>query len=131
MLPAYFVLLVLSWTYALHGSVPWIAAIFYGLRAAVIAIVAAAVIRIGSRALKSRTMVGIAAAAFVAIFFFKVPFPAIVISAGLLGLIGTRLRPETFAIPESHAPGSQATVIADLAPPAEYKIGRASCRERV
>ncbi len=120
-LPAYFVLLLLSWTYAVHGSVPWIAAIFYGLRAAVIAIVAAAVIRIGSRALKNRTMVGIAAAAFVAIFFFKVPFPAIVISAGVLGLIGARVRPQTFAIPESHAPDAQAaTVITDLAPPAEH-----------
>jgi len=115
-LPAYFVLLLLSWTYAVHGNVTWVATIFYGLRAAVIAIVAAAVIRIGSRALKNRTMVAAAALAFAAIFFFKVPFPAIVISAGLLGLIGSRYRPEIFATPESHTLDAPPTVIPDHLP---------------
>lgn len=119
-LPAYFVLLLLSWTYAVHGAVPWVAAIFYGLRAAVIAIVAAAVIRIGRRALKNRTMVGIAAAAFAAIFFFKIPFPAIVIAAGAVGLIGARYRPEIFAIPQTGTGDQSPTVIADQAPPAEH-----------
>ncbi|MBI2973918.1 MAG: chromate transporter, partial [Armatimonadetes bacterium] len=119
-LPAYFVLLLLSWTYAVHGAVPWVAAIFYGLRAAVIAIVAAAVIRIGRRALKNRTMVGIAAAAFAAIFFFKIPFPAIVIAAGAVGFIGARYRPEIFAIPQIGTGDQSPTVIADQAPPAEH-----------
>lgn len=119
-LPAYFVLLLLSWTYAVHGAVPWVAAIFYGLRAAVIAIVAAAVIRIGRRALKNRTMVGIAAAAFAAIFFFKIPFPAIVIAAGAVGLIGARYRPEIFAIPQTGTGDQSPTVIADHAPPADH-----------
>ncbi|MEX0765251.1 MAG: chromate efflux transporter [bacterium] len=115
-LPAYFVLLLLSWTYAVHGNVTWVATIFYGLRAAVIAIVAAAMIRIGSRALKNRTMVAVAALAFAAIFFFKVPFPAIVISAGLLGLIGSRYRPEIFTTPESHTLDAPPTVIPDHLP---------------
>jgi chromate transporter len=126
-LPAYFVLLLLSWTYAVHGKVAWVATIFYGLRAAVIAIVAAAVIRIGSRALQNRTMVAVAALSFVAIFFFKVPFPAIVISAGLLGLIGSRYRPEIFATLETNASGTPAqTVIADRAPAADHTRPSAS-----
>lgn len=120
-LPAFFVLLVLSWTYAMHGTVPWVAAIFYGLRAAVIAIVAAAVIRIGQRALKNLTMMAVATAAFVAIFFFKVPFPAIVITAGVIGLAGSRYRPDIFASSELHPPGTRGdSVIADDAPPAEH-----------
>ncbi len=96
-LPAFFVLLGLSWLYAVHGTVPWIAAIFYGLRAGVIAIVAAAVIRIGIRAFKHPVMIVIAAAAFVALFLFGLPFPLIVIGAGLVGLLGNRLWPAAFA----------------------------------
>lgn len=94
-LPAFFVLLGLSWLYAVGGAIPWVSAIFFGLRAAVIAIVVAAVIRIGSHALRNPVMVAIAAASFVAIFLFQVPFPAIVIGAGVLGLIGTRAWPHT------------------------------------
>jgi chromate transporter len=120
-LPAFFVLLGLSWLYAVHGDVPAVAAVFYGLRAAVIAIVAAAVIRIGRQALKNAVMVAIAAAAFIAIFFFKVPFPFIVIGAGLLGLIGGHLWPHTFNIARGHSgAGSETTVIRDDLPPAEH-----------
>lgn len=96
-LPAFFVMLGLSWLYAVHGAIPWVAAIFYGLRAAVIAIVAAAVIRIGAKALRNSAMVAIASAAFAAIFLFGIAFPVIIIGAGLLGLVGTRLWPRTFA----------------------------------
>ncbi len=96
-LPAFFVLLGLSWLYAVHGAIPWVAAIFYGLRAAVIAIVAAAVIRIGAKALKNSVMIAIAAAAFAAIFLFGIAFPAIIIGAGVLGLVGARLWSQTFA----------------------------------
>src|SRR3990172_11913512 len=101
-LPAFFVLLGLSWLYAVGGTIPWVSAVFYGLRAAVIALVVAAVIRIGSRALKNPVMVGIAAASFVAIFFLKVPFPAIVIGAGVLGLIGARMRAQAFVVGATH-----------------------------
>ena len=85
-LPSIFILWTLSYIYVAYGNVRWVAAIFYGLKPAVLAIVAAAVIRIGRRALRNAAMWLIAAAAFVAIYFFHVPFPAIVISAGALGL---------------------------------------------
>jgi chromate transporter len=95
-LPAFFLMLGLSWTYVVHGDVEWIAAIFYGLQAAVIALVAAALIRVGSKALKSPILVSIAAWAFVAIFFVKVPFPLIIAVAALIGFAGSRIRPEAF-----------------------------------
>ena len=78
----------LSFIYAAYGNVPWIAAIFYGLKPAVTAIVLAAVIRIGRKALKNEVMWALAALAFVAIYFFKVPFPAIVLGAGIIGFLG-------------------------------------------
>jgi chromate transporter len=121
-LPAFFVMLALSWLYAVHGNVAWVAAIFYGLRAAVIAIVAAAVIRIGSRALKNWVMLAIAAAAFIGIFLFKVPFPVIVIGAGILGLLGARWWPRAFNIAQGHGDGegSEAAVIRDDGSPAAH-----------
>lgn len=84
-LPSVFILWALSFVYVAYGTIPWIAALFYGLKPAVLAIVAAAVIRIGQRALRKPTLWLIAAAAFVAIYFFRVPFPAIIIAAALLG----------------------------------------------
>src|SRR3954467_4707443 len=89
-LPSAVLLWALSWIYAAHGNVPWIAAIFYGLKPAVTAIVAAAVIRIGQRALKGPAMWAIAAAAFVGIFFFRVPFPAIVAGALMVGFLASK-----------------------------------------
>src|SRR6187455_214423 len=74
-LPSAFILWLLSFVYVTFGSVPWVAAIFYGLKPAVLAIVAAAVIRIGSKALKNEVMWSIAGIAFVAIYFLRVPFP--------------------------------------------------------
>jgi chromate transporter len=105
-LPGAALMLALSWSYAAHGSVPWVAAIFHGLRAAVVAIVAVAVIRIASKALKNGVMYSIAAAAFVGIFLFKVPFPAIVVGAGLLGLLGGRAWPRFFEVTGAHGGGS-------------------------
>src|SRR5918996_1088877 len=94
--PAFFLILGLSWTYAVHGDIGWIAAVFYGLQAAVIALVAAAVIRVGSKALRNPVLVTIAACAFVAIFFVKVPFPLIVIGAAIIGMVGSRFAPDQF-----------------------------------
>jgi len=111
-LPAFFLMLGLSWTYAVHGDIDWIAAVFYGLQGAVIAIVASAVIRVGAKALKTPAMFGVAAAAFVAIFFFQVPFPAIVVAAALIGLMGPRLRPQAFPLPE-HVPEDEGALIGD------------------
>ena len=95
--PSFFLMLVLSWVAAAHGDVTWVAAIFSGLAAAVVGIVGAAVIRVGDRALKNPLMVAVAAAAFVAIFFAGVPFPFVVIGAGLLGLVAGHRWPATFA----------------------------------
>src|ERR1700731_3586326 len=95
-IPSIFILWALSYVYVAFGNIPWIAAIFYGLKPAVLAIVGAAVLRIGSKALKNAVMWSLALAAFVAIYFFRVPFPLIIISAGILGLIGARILPQYF-----------------------------------
>src|SRR2546430_4334331 len=95
-IPSIFILWTLSYIYVAYGHVPSIAAIFYGLKPAVLAIVAAAVIRIGSKALKNAVMWAIAMAAFVAIYFFRVPFPLIIIGAGIMGLIGGKILPQFF-----------------------------------
>jgi chromate transport protein ChrA len=113
-IPSMFILWGLSFVYVAYGNVPWIAAVFYGLKPAVMAIVAAAVIRIGRKALKNEVMWTIAAFAFIAIFFLKVPFPIIVLGAGILGLLGARLWPAKFAIPSGHAaPAEHAAVLGD------------------
>ncbi len=115
-LPAFFLILGLSWTYAVHGDVDWIAAVFYGLQAAVVALVAAAMIRVGSRALKNPLLVGIAAAAFIAIFFLQVPFPLIVAAAAVSGLIGSRLAPAAFTPPD-HGDPEESSLLGDSVGP--------------
>ncbi|WP_267358766.1 MULTISPECIES: chromate efflux transporter [unclassified Methylobacterium] len=89
-LPGVLAIMALSWVYALYGNVGLVAGLFFGLKAAVLAIVLQAVIRIGKRALKGPVMVGLAGAAFVAIFFLDVPFPLIVLAAGVIGYLGGR-----------------------------------------
>jgi chromate transporter len=89
-LPGVVSIMALSWIYALYGNVGPIEALFFGLKAAVLAIVVQAVIRIGSRALKNTAMLAIAAASFIAIFGFAVPFPLIIFVAGLIGFLGAR-----------------------------------------
>lgn len=101
-IPSIFVLWGLSLVYAVYGNVPVIASLFYGLKGAVMAIVAAAVLRIARRALKNEVLWAIAGIAFVAIFFLKVPFPLLITSAGLTGLIGGRLWPRKFAVSMAH-----------------------------
>jgi len=88
-LPAFFLILGLSWIYASHGDVPAIAGLFSGLQAAVIGIVAAAAIRIGSRAIRSPVEVGIAVAAFLALFLAHVPFPILILVAAATGVAPT------------------------------------------
>jgi len=101
-LPSIVILWTLSFVYAAYGKLPWVAAIFYGLKPAVIAIVAVAVIRIGRKALKNEVMWSIAALAFVAIFFLGVPFPLIVLTAGAIGLVGGRIWKTKFNVLVSH-----------------------------
>jgi chromate transporter len=95
-IPSIFVLFALSYIYVVHGNVAWVAAIFNGLKPAVMAVVATAVIKIGKKSLKNRAMITMAALSFIAIFFFKIPFPLIVIGAGLIGFAGGMFRPDLF-----------------------------------
>ena len=90
-------ILALSYIYAAYGKVGFVAALFSGLKAAVLAIVLEAVFRVGKRALKNAIMVALAALAFIGIFFFGVAFPIIILAAALIGFIGIRLRPQAFA----------------------------------
>ena len=118
-LPSLFILIALSWVYIAYGDVPVVAAILYGIKPAVTAIVLFAAYRIGSRALRNGYLWGIALAAFLAIFLLNVAFPLIVISAGILGFIGGRLRPHAFATGGGHAAGRKhygAAVIDDATP---------------
>ena len=95
-LPSLFILIALSWIYIAFGDVPVVAGLFYGIKPAVTAIVVQAAHRIGSRALKNNVLWGISAASFIAIFALQIPFPLIVIGAGIAGYIGGRLAPATF-----------------------------------
>ncbi len=101
-LPGIIAIMVLSWIYALYGNVGFVAALFFGLKAAVLAIVFEAVTRIGKRALRSRAMIAIAALAFIAIFFLGIPFPAIILTAGLIGFVGARMNLAPFMIATSN-----------------------------
>ncbi len=112
-LPSMFILWVLSFVYVTYGTVPWVAAIFYGLKPAVLAIVLAAALRIGKKALKNSVMWGVALAAFIAIFFFKAPFPLIVLGAGLLGWVGGHFWKETFSLPTGHGGDKKGSVLDD------------------
>ena len=89
-LPGVVSIMALSYLYAAYGNVGLVAALFFGLKAAVLAVVLQAVVRIGSRALKNNALVGLAAAAFVGIFFLNIPFPLIVFGAALIGFAATR-----------------------------------------
>jgi chromate transporter len=97
-LPSALILWVLSFVYVTWGSVPSIAAVFYGLKPAVLAIIAAAALRIGRKALKNSVMWAIAALAFVAIYFLQVPFPAIIFGAALIGWLGGLWQPQKFVL---------------------------------
>jgi chromate transporter len=101
-LPGFVSILVLSVLYATYNDVAIVEAIFYGLKPAVVAVVIEAVMRIGKRALKNRVMIGIAAAAFVAIFFLEVPFPLIIAAAAALGFVGGKIWPDTFVVIKGH-----------------------------
>ena len=109
-LPGVIAIMGLSYIYAAYGHVGFVEALFFGLKAAVLAIVIQAVVRVGSRALRNRVMIALAAIAFIAIFFFSVPFPVIIIAAGLIGYLGARSgRPEFAAVP--HGDGKSGAAV--------------------
>lgn len=111
-LPSVFILWGLSFAYVNYGQLDWMVAMFRGLKPAVMAIVAFAVIRIGRKALKNETMWLLALLAFVAIFFLKLPFPFIILTAGLVGFVGGKVWPEKFlVIANSGAKGGQEQIL--------------------
>ncbi len=95
-IPSIFVMLLLSWLAVAHIDIPVVAAAFYGVQPVVVAVVIEAVMRIGKKALKHGSLYGFAAIAFAAIFFFKIPFPVIVVMAALGGLLMQRILPQVF-----------------------------------
>ncbi len=101
-LPSLVLLISLSWIYIAFGDLPVVAGVLYGIKPAVTAIVVFAAYRIGSKALKNAVLWSLAAAAFVAIFAFDVPFPAIVFAAAIVGVIGGRLLPDKFRAGGGH-----------------------------
>jgi chromate transporter len=118
-LPSLLILIALSWIYAAHGDVPAVAAVLYGIKPAVTALVLHAAWRIGSRALKNAALWSISAAAFVAIFAFDVPFPIIVIVAAVIGHFGGRYAPGYFSTGGGHGASQKsygAAIIDDNTP---------------
>lgn len=108
-LPGFVAILALSMIYACYQDTSLVQALFYGLKPAVLAVVVEAVFRIGRRVLKSRTMMAVAALAFLGIFLLQIPFPAIVLAAGLFGFFGGRLMPGQFVALKPHVPASHET----------------------
>jgi chromate transporter len=113
-LPGIVSIMALSIVYALFGKVGIVSALFFGLKAAVLAVVLQAVVRIGSKALKNRSMVALAGAAFVAIFFFGTPFPIIVLTAGVIGFIGGRAGVPAFQAGGGHGSSTGGKEVADF-----------------
>ncbi len=105
--PGIISIMALSYVYAAFGSVPAVAALFFGLKAAVLAIVLQAVYRVGGRALKSQPMLVLAALAFIGIFFLGVPFPLIVLAAGAIGFLGARTGSSAFQVGGGHGPAGK------------------------
>jgi chromate transporter len=112
-LPGVVSIMALSIVYALFGKVGIVSALFFGLKAAVLAVVLQAVVRIGSKALKNRIMIALAAAAFVAIFFFSIPFPLIVLTAGVIGFFAGRAGVPAFQVGGGHGPAKGGKEVAD------------------
>lgn len=102
-LPSLIILMVLTWIYLVYSEIPAVAGILYGIKPAVTAIVLFAAYRIGSRALKNNWLRAISLAAFVAIFALNLPFPYIVLIAGLTGYIGSHYMPDKFRTGGHHA----------------------------
>jgi chromate transporter len=118
-LPSVFILLGLSYVYAMYGEVPLVAAALSGFKPVVIAVVIEAVLKIGRRALLNSVHVVLAAAAFTGIYVFHVPFPVIVLAAALAGLIGARVRPDVFAAHRRRTVAAGTPAIAGNAPDRE------------
>ena len=132
-IPGIVSILTLSILYAGYHQTGIVQALFFGLKPAVMAIVIEAVFRIGKRVLKNGTMVAVATTSFVAIFFFGVPFPLLILIAGLIGFIGGRIWPERFIVIKGHgaagtadAAGAETEVPLHSVPPSLWRSVKVS-----
>ncbi len=130
-LPSLVLLIALATVYAIWGTVPVLAAVFWALKPAVTAIVLQAAWRLGQRTLHNGVLIAIAVAAFVGLTLLKLPFPALIGAAALVGWLGGRLRPELFRSKQGHGPrvdGIEASADAvhgdDTATPAHARFSR-------
>ncbi|MBU1191211.1 MAG: chromate efflux transporter [Gammaproteobacteria bacterium] len=126
LLPSLFILIGLTWVYVAYGDVSFVQGVFAGIKPAVVAIVLFAAWRIGSRALKNNILWAFSAASFLAIFVFHVPFPYIVLCAGIFGFIGGRIAPDKFKVGGGHGASNKdygpALIDDDTPPPAHTKF---------
>jgi chromate transporter len=126
LLPSLFILSALTYVYLAYGDVTFVQGIFNGIKPAVVAIVVFAAWRIGSRALKNKVLWAFAAVSFVAIFALKIPFPVIVLAAGIAGFMGGKLKPELFKAGGGHGTSGKtygkALIDDDTPPPAHAKF---------
>ena len=118
-IPSMVILFVLSAIYAQYGSVPWVETVFHGVQPAVVAIVAAALLRISRRALRHPVHAVLAAAAFASLFMFRVPFPFVIAAALAIGFLGARARPDIFQAPNHGAKSDAASTTGPLLERAE------------
>ncbi len=125
-LPGFISIMGLSILFAAYGDLTWVTGLFFGISAAVIAVVASAVLRIGKRVIKNPIMLGVAAASFVGIFAFEVPFPTIVAAAIILGLVGGRARPQDFNLIQGHDESAVADEEGVLVGDEDISLGRPS-----
>lgn len=124
-LPGFVTILVLSVLYAGFQEIALVQALFFGLKPAVMAVVIGAVFQIGRRILRNEVMIGLAALSFIAIFFFNVPFPAIIITAGLIGFVGGQLWLEKFdVVTPRRVEGHALPVVAEPISPTQPSILR-------
>ncbi|MES2919287.1 MAG: chromate efflux transporter [Pseudomonadota bacterium] len=119
-LPSLFVLMALSWLYLAFGHLPALAAVLWGIKPAVVAIVLAAAWRIGKRTLKNSLLWALAGLSFLAVAVLDLPFPAVVLGAAAIGAVGGHLRPDLFRSGGGHAAGNAPhapALIDDTTPP--------------
>ena len=122
-LPSLFILSALTYVYMAFGNLTFVQGVFNGIKPAVVAIVVFAAWRIGSRALKNELLWALAAASFIAIFALKIPFPYIVLAAGILGFIGGKVWPDKFKVGGGHGASNKTygpALIDDDTPPPEH-----------
>ena len=125
-LPSLFILAALTYVYLAFGDITFVQGVFNGIKPAVVAIVVFAAWRIGSRALKNNLLWAMAAASFIAIFALNIPFPYIVLGAGVLGFIGGKIWPDKFKVGGGHGASNKsfgpALIDDDTPPPAHTRF---------